>query len=140
MKQIYHPYHLWEDYKNGMWRKETQEYDSANIKDVIAFTGNHILYGKAMIRVINEWPVSCENNLSNLSVNRRAWIGRAGCCIERGYPEYLVRMAWGYITEDQRNLANKQADLAIKTWEQNRKLKGISDNGKIDAIQMEFQM
>jgi hypothetical protein len=116
IKQIYHPYWLWEDYLNGMWRKETKEYDILNLPHAIEFTGNHILYGNAMIRVINEWQVSCEHNLTDFSQNRNAWIGHAACCIEKGYPEYLVRQAWHYLTEEQQKLANNQADIAIKKW------------------------
>ena len=116
MKQIFHPYWIWEDYKNGMWRKETKEYEIENLPKAIEFTGNHILYGKAMIRVINEWKYSCEHNLTDLSQNRKAWIGHAACCIEKNYPEYLVRMAWHHLSEKQQILANKEADKAIQKW------------------------
>jgi hypothetical protein len=118
MKQIYHKYEKWEDFKFGMWRKESKVYDETEIKKVIEFTGDHIIYGNAMLRVINEWPVSCEHNLTNLSINRKAWIGHAACCIENGWPEYLVRYAWGFLTEDQRNKANNQARIAILKWEE----------------------
>jgi hypothetical protein len=140
MIQIFHRYEFWEDYLNGMWRKESKQYESEKIQEIIEFTGNHILYGKAMIRVINEWPISCENNLSNLSLNRKAWLGHAACCIERNYPEYLVRQAWQLLTDEQRNLANKEAINAIKIWEQRIKSRNIYPCGKKDAIQMEFQM
>jgi hypothetical protein len=140
MKQIFHPYHIWEDWINGMWRKESREYEEQNLQSIINFTGNHLEYGIAMLRVIGEWKFSSEHNLSNLSVNRQAWIGHAACCIEHGYPEYLVRVAWKELTDKQRFLANNQADIAIKKWEQEQKSKSIYVNGKIDAIQMEFQM
>jgi len=140
MRQIFHPYWLWEDWKNGMWRKESKQYESEKLQEIIEFTGNHKLYGLAMIRVIDEWEKSCENNLSNVSLNRKAWIGHAACSIERDYPEYLVRQAWQLLTENQRILANREANRAIKIWEQRKKLKPTLKNGKIDAIQMEFQM
>lgn len=140
MKRIYHHYKYWEDWINGMWRKESKEYESINIQKVIEFTGNHLKYGEAMIRVINEWKISCENNLSNVSINRKAWIGHAACCIELGYPEYLVRQAWQELTDEQRNLANKEALKAIRIWEQRQRLNPTLQHGKIDAIQMEFQI
>lgn len=140
MQRIFHPYEIWEDWINGMWRKESKQYEINKLQEIIEFTSNHILYGIAMIRVINEWPICCENNLSNILINRKAWLGHAACCIERNYPEYLVRQAWQQLTEEQRLLANKEAHKAIKLWEQKEKLKPTLKNGKTDAIQMEFQM
>jgi hypothetical protein len=140
MNKIYHPYWLWEDWINGMWRKESKEYEEGNMSNIIQFTGDHIEYGKAMRRVIDEWPTGCENNLSNVSINRKAWLGHAACCIQFGYPEYLVRKAWFELTDEQRDLANNEARKAIKIWEQRQRLKPTLQGGKIDAIQMEFQM
>jgi len=140
IKQIFHRYELWEDWLNGMWRNETKEYEAENIDSIIQFTANHIEYGKAMIRVIDEWHICCENNLSNTSINRKAWIGHAACCIAYNYPEYLVRRAWKTLTFEQQKLANNEADKAIKLWEQRIRLKPMSKSGKIDAIQLEFQM
>lgn len=140
IKRIYHPYWKWECYKNGMWRKETKEYELKNLDEIIKFTSDHLLYGKAMLKAVDLWKYSCDNFLSNVSLNRKAYIGHAGCCIERLYPEYLVRMAWGELTESQRLLANKEAEKAIKIWEQNKKLKTILKIGKKNVTIMEYQM
>lgn len=138
MKQIYRPYWDWEDYQNGMWRKETKEYEEKELPLIIEFTGDHNKYGEAMIEVINNWKFSCEHNLSNKSINRRAWVGHAACCIKFGWPEYLVRSAWKELSNTQRFLANKQADKAIKIWL--TKFSNTLKRGKDGVIQMEFQM
>lgn len=118
MKRIYHPYWLWEDYKNGMWRKETKENENTLLYKAIDFTGNDIEYGDYMLKVLNEWPYVCEHNLSNISINRQAWIGHAACCLAINCPEYITRKAWGYLTEKQQYNANKKADYAIMIWEE----------------------
>lgn len=117
MKQIYHPYWNWEDFKAGMWGKVGPQDELSMLGHAIEFTGNHELYGQAMLRVIEEWPITCEHNLSNESQNRRAFIGHAAVCLELGIPEYIVRMAWGKLTQEQQDLANKAADIAIGKWE-----------------------
>jgi hypothetical protein len=117
IKQIYHPYWKWEDFTNGMWRKETKDYENEYLPIAIKFTGDWNRYGAAMIRVINEWPVSCEHNLTDRSQNRRAWIGHAAVCLELGIPEYITRMAWHHLTEEQQVKANRKADIAIELWE-----------------------
>jgi hypothetical protein len=117
LKQVFHPYWVWEDYINGMWRKESKEFELQWLPIAITFTGDHNKYGAAMIRVINEWPISCEHNLTDKSQNRRAWIGHAAVCLELGIPEYITRMAWHHLTEKQQIKANRKADIAIEKWE-----------------------
>lgn len=100
-----------------MWDRAEKD---GQLEAAIAFTGNAVLYGKAMMRVINEWPVSCEHNLTDLNQNRRAWIGHAAACLEIGCPEHVTRKAWGYLTQLQRDEANEQATQAILAWERRR--------------------
>lgn len=117
-RRKYHPYTLWEDYKFGMWRivGRGPERDDL-LQKAISFTGNAELYGSWMMKVIQYWPKSCEHNLTDTSINRRAWVGHAACCMAINCPEDITREAWGNLTEQQRIEANAMADLAISTWE-----------------------
>jgi len=87
------------------------------LKQAIEFTGNPPLYGSFMMRVIKEWPISCEHNLTCKGMNRQAWIGHAAACIAIGCPEHITREAWAYLTQEQQDLANAEADKAIAQWE-----------------------
>lgn len=82
----------------------------------IEFTGDHKLYGSFMVRVTNEWPISCENALTDPHLNQKAWIGHAACALALRCPEDIVRKAWGMLTDEQRLLANKEAARAIRKW------------------------
>ena len=117
LKRIYHHYEKWEDFKSGMWRKVSQEEHDSFLKSAIVFTGNAELYGKSMMAVLHEWPISCEQNLSNRSINRKAWIGHAAAQLALNIPEYIVREAWFMLTNKQREDANKKAENAIREWE-----------------------
>lgn len=119
MKRIYHRFDLWEDYKFGMWRKVSFKEEKYFLDAAIVFTGDAELYGKYMIRAINEWPYGCEHNLSCTGMNRQAWIGHAATCIAIYCPEYITRLAWHQLTQKQQDDANEKADIAIKTWEDN---------------------
>lgn len=88
------------------------------LQAAIEFTGNHKLYGQAMARVVMEWPISAENALTDSGLNRKAWVGHAACALAIGCPEDIVRQAWGFLTDEQRLLANKAADRAIALWEE----------------------
>jgi hypothetical protein len=117
MRRIYHPYHVWEEYKFGMWRsvfgKEREEF----LQKAFEFTSDANLYGRWMLRVIEEWPYSCEHNLSCTEMNRQAWIGHAAVCLAIGCPEDITRLAWHQLTIEQQDAANKKADEAIEQWE-----------------------
>lgn len=117
IKQIFHHYSKWEDWKAGMWRKESKENEEIYLGKAIPLISDHLLYGSWMMRVIEEWPFACEQNLTERGLNRRAWIGHAAVCLAINCPEYITRMAWWHLTEEQQKEANKQADLAIKEWE-----------------------
>jgi len=81
----------------------------------IAFTGDHELYGEWMFRVVDQWKNSCDHNLSKAG-DKRPWIGHAAVAMAIGCPEDIVREAWGYLSEDQQEKANKKAAEAIEYW------------------------
>ena len=116
MKRIWHPYTLWEDWRAGMWRKVSPEEEPAFVESAIQFTGDAALYGSFMLRVTREWPFSCEHNLTETAMNRRAWVGHAAACMAIHCPEYLTRRAWWMLTQEQRDAANAQATEAIRSW------------------------
>lgn len=124
LDRVWHKIENWEEIEFGMW---SDVYDPVSyLAKAISFTSDHDLYGSYMIRVVNEWPISCENALTDRNLNRRAWIGHAACALAMGCPEDITRKAWGYLTSEQQEMANRQADGAIKLWEFNyRKSKGI---------------
>lgn len=89
------------------------------LQKAIEFTGNHKLYGEYMQKVIREWPISCENALTDYLLNRKAWIGHAACAMAIQCPENITRKAWRFLTYEQQYLANEQARRAIQSWENN---------------------
>jgi len=113
--RIYHPYWEWEEVDANMWG-DVFDRRAALIK-AITFTGDHLLYGRFMMRVVREWRYSCENALTDYSMNRKAWVGHAACALAHGIPEDITRQAWGRITNEQQLLANNQARIAIQEWE-----------------------
>ncbi len=114
LSRVYRPVQLWEEVVYNMWGEVEDRHDF--LQRAIEFTSDHQRYGEFMRRVIREWPVSCENALTDSSLNKRAWVGHAACALAFRCPEYIVREAWGHITDEQQFLANKEADRAINEW------------------------
>jgi len=119
MTQSFYPYWQWEDYNNGM-------YDPPENIDTEAAAADQLLtdataFDAACARVIAEWPVSSDVNLTNMSINRRAWLGQAACSIIAGVPERSVRTAWKAISPECKRTANRIADDWIRKHEINRR-------------------
>lgn len=118
INKIWHPFHDWEDYKNGMWETISGKPRSVLLRKAIVFTGDAKLYGSFMRRVIREWPIGCEHHLSGETGNKRAWIGHAATCLAIQSPEDITRAAWAYLSKQQQDEANLEAEMAIKDWEE----------------------
>jgi hypothetical protein len=116
MRRIYHHYLKWEEVHAGMWDIVSAEKERELLPKAIEFTGNAELYGSFMMRIIREWPYSCEQAFTNPSMNHWAWVGHAACCLAILCPEYITRKAWGLLTQKQQDEANAQAELAVQTW------------------------
>ena len=114
-KRVWHPYFKWEEAKHNMWGRVADRKRST--MQAIDFTGNHLLYGSYMQKVIVEWPVSCENALTDYYMNRKAWIGHAAVALALNIPEDITRQAWKELSYEQQYLANKEAIRAISSWE-----------------------
>ena len=125
--RVWHPYWAWEEYSAGMWRRIHGIERDQFLQQAIVFTGDTNLYGSWMIKVIAAWPISCEHNLTDYGMNRRAWIGHAACCLAINCPEDITRSAWKCLTEEQRIKANIKADEAIYAWQR----KYAAENSRI---------
>ena len=126
INRVYRHYMDWEEIDTNMW--VSVDGKEKWLAKAIEFTGDHKKYGRFMMRVIHDWPNSCENWLTDISVNRKAWIGHAACAMAINCPEDITRKAWGYLNDKQRELANREADRAIREWEYNyRKSIGVCE-------------
>ena len=125
--RVYRKYQEWEEIEHNMWGEV--ENKKGMLAKAIAFTGDHERYGSFMQRVVNEWPVSCENALTDKTLNRKAWIGHAAAALALKCPENITRAAWRQLTYEQQLLANEEARRAISMWEHNyRKVKNVYKN------------
>jgi len=123
-KRVWHPWTAWEEAAHNMWG-DVADAKSA-LQAAIDFTGDHSLYGSYMVRVVREWPISCENALTDDTINRKAWVGHAAVALALQIPEDITRKAWGHLSGEQKFLANREAEKAISIWENDYiKAKGL---------------
>jgi hypothetical protein len=119
MKRIFHPYNLWEDCNNGILETNFNEEQT----ELLTYKAKSLLcnpkeFYNVGLKVIMEWKYSSEQNLSNSSRNRQAWIGQASCCYKYRVPEHITKYAWRLMTFEEQKEANAVADDIIRLWEE----------------------
>ena len=117
MERIFHPYTLWEDFKNGFY----EPHDESKIHLVIEMFSSEQKTIENMEYVINNWKYSCEHNLTNQSLNRIAWLGQSACCVYGKVPSKTTMQAWNLLDDTTQSKANKIAQQVIEKWFNNNK-------------------
>lgn len=110
MERIYHKYVLWEDHKNGMYNDNDILDKDVMVSKSIELLKSPEKFYFVMQNILKDWKFAVENNLSNRSQNRRAWLGAAACSYNHKCPEYLTRIAWSLLNNDVQKMANNIAD------------------------------
>ena len=132
IEPIYHPYWLWED--SDMYSPSTRK-DDSGVADAIKMLTNPNVFRDTARKVINEWKFSCEHNLTKSSINKIAYIGQASCFYGYGCKEDETRKAWAFLTEEQKEVANRVAAEILKEWEDGR----IKDNAGHGCLNCESE-
>ena len=114
IKRVYHPIDKWEEIPANMWGEVVNA--DWYLEQAVSLTSNSALYGFYMVRVVFEWRFSCENALTDRHINQKAWLGHAAVALAINCPEDITRKAWKFLTEEQQNAANKEAERAIIIW------------------------
>lgn len=122
MQRIYHRYEYWEDYKAGFYNNISGVNKDLMISKVVELFSSSELTEVYMNKVIEKWKYSCEHNLTNLSLNRIAYLGQGACCIYAGVPSSITMEAWHLVSEENRNKANKIAEKIINNYDKNLQL------------------
>jgi hypothetical protein len=116
VRRVFHPWWEWECYKAGFYASSVDGIDPDEAKRMYAeFLADIPRFERAMQRVIDEWPHSCEQFLLNESINRVAWLGQSSMCIETGVPS-CYRGGFKLLSNQQRARANAAAQRVLDAW------------------------
>lgn len=95
--------------------------DNVKLNNCINLLSSPSIFYSTLKKVLNEWTISCDENLSNIYCNRQAWLGQAACSYLHKAEETITREAWGILSEKKRIEANNIADKIIKEYESKNK-------------------
>lgn len=117
MKRIFHTWEKWECYPagfyedvppNGMTPREALDAYARFLRDTSCFEN-------ALERVVTEWTHSCEHYLSNVNMNRIAWLGQAAMCIATRVPA-CFRGGFNLLSPAEQETANRAALKYLNLW------------------------
>jgi len=116
------PYYEWECFKNGMYKtySEINDYD-IQFKNSILLLSNQDLFYKIGLKVLKDWPISCDNFLTNKNINKIAFIGQVCCCYKFGCSEIVVKDAWKTLDSITQYHANKTALEILNLYERSNR-------------------
>lgn len=114
--RIFHKYEKWECYKAGFYAttKPNMKKDQCE-KAYADFLRNLPAFEDALMHVTTEWKNSCEHYLTNLSMNRIAWLGQASVCYALGIPS-TYRAGFQLLTPLEQEAANQMALVWLNNW------------------------
>lgn len=125
--QVFFHYSELEEHAAGMWRIVPVEDREGFIQASADLMRDPQAFTDAMMRALNEWPKSMLAAMTTPGLNRRAYMGHAGCCIAAGSSEDLTRLGWHRLTWEEQDVANAAADTVIEAWEAMQTPKGLWD-------------
>lgn len=115
-KRIFHTFDKWECHKAGFYQntKEGMSHEECEAEYVRILTDQK-LFASILEKVTSEWVYSCEHYLTNVAMNRIAWLGQAAVCYESGVPA-RYSSAWSRIPKEDQEKANQTALNALNNW------------------------
>ena len=122
IKQTFHHYETWEDYKSGMYQPPCIESlnsgisSDERIEKAIDLLSDAKLCREYMQKVVDEWPIATEEVLTNPESNGRAWLGQCACFLYGRCHDEETRKAWVMLKPEIQTAANKIAEQVIKAW------------------------
>lgn len=117
MNRIYHTWDKWECYPAGFYEDAPPRGMSAQqCKEAYAeFLRDSQAFRSALSVVLETWRNSCEHYLSNVNMNRIAWLGQAALCVATGIPA-AYRSGYHLLSEADKMSADLVALEALNKW------------------------
>lgn len=112
MSKFFYNYKIWEC-KNSNFYLGVRSGDVNRALDIMR---DSKVWGLKMKRLLDRWPVSCNQSLSDNSINKKAWIGQASMACFYNISAATTKKCWFLLSEEEKLLANKKADLVYKLW------------------------
>ena len=121
MKQLFHPWHKWEDYEYNFYSNCTGKEKVQKAESCIEMFNSESETRRCMFYVVLNWKRSMEHNLTNSNMNKIAYIGQSACAYYDKIPNTVTMECWSILDVDVQDRANMIAKEALDFWSSNNK-------------------
>jgi len=136
--RIFHTHDKWECYKAGFYATSKNGLSQDDGEEIYReFLADDEAFRDALSHVITEWRHSCEHYLTNVSMNRLAWLGQASVCYAKGIPS-VYRGGFNRLTSEQQDQANNTALEYLNMWLEEHNKDRLSLEEAQTSLQMEL--
>jgi len=116
INRVFHSFDKWEDYRHNFYGG-VSSYPTQNTVQLCAdLLKDSNKFEAALYNIITKWPNSCEHNLTNVGMNRIAYLGQAACALVLGVPASVSMGAYNTLTQEEQLIANKLAQTYLDLW------------------------
>lgn len=117
MNRIFHPWDKWEDYLHNFYGGITSDFPKDNtLKLYASLLRDTDKFEAALKTIIKEWKYSCEHNLTNVAMNRVAYLGQASCALVYKVPHSLSMGGYNLLTDEEKQRADALAQKYLDKW------------------------
>ena len=114
--RVFHTYDKWECHKAGFYATTLPGLTKARGHEMYRdFLADLDAFEDGLKGVTSEWVHSCEHYLTNIAMNRIAWLGQAAMCYKTSVPA-AYRGGFSLLTEEQQERANALALKYLNKW------------------------
>jgi ParB-like chromosome segregation protein Spo0J len=114
--RVFHTYDKWECQKAGFYNRTMDGMNREECEQAYAdFLRDSETFSEALDHVITEWKHSCEHYLTNVAMNRIAWLGQAAMCHATSVPA-VFRGGFNLLTKEEQDEANRIALVYLNLW------------------------
>jgi hypothetical protein len=131
-KRIFHTYEKWECFRAGFYATSMKGKSKEQCeREYAAFLADANVFRAGLEGVLSEWRHSCEHNLTNMSLNRIAWLGQAAACFSLGMPREF-RAGYLLLGVEQRDAADRLAHEYLNVWLSRQSLPAVSYEAEVN--------
>src|SRR3984957_15802064 len=114
--RVFHTYEKWECYAAGFYNSSKEGMNKTECEEAYReFLADLPRFADALGHVITEWKHSCEHYLTNVAMNKIAWLGQAAMCYATGVPTNF-RSGFSLLDKEQRTAADEMALVYLNKW------------------------
>ena len=114
--RIFHTFDKWECHRAGFYATSFEGKTKVECNEMYReFLSDLTRFEAALEGVTTQWKHSCEHYLTNVAMNRIAWLGQASMCFATGVPSEF-RGGFSLLTKKQQQAANEMALKYLNKW------------------------